>query len=140
MTVHKFPVRVYYENTDAGSVVYHAEYLGFAERARTEMFRDHGFEHADMLKRTGIAFAVRHLDIDFQKPAVLDDLLTIESSITRIGGASMDYKQIVKREDDVLAELKVVLVCMDIASFSARRIPDEIRHGFKDLLDTRGEN
>ena len=140
MTVHKFPIRVYYENTDAGSIVYHSQYLGFAERARTEMFRDHGFEHADMLKRTGIAFAVRHVEMDFQKPAVLDDLIHIDSSITRIGGASMDYRQIVKRGDEVLVKLKVVLVCMDVQSFSARRIPDEIRHGFKDLLNTQDED
>lgn len=136
MTVHKLPIRVYYEDTDAGSVVYHARYLVFAERARTEMLRDHGFEHAELLKKNGIAFAVRHIEIDYQKPAVLDDLLMVETWITRIGGASFDLQHRVLRDNTVIADIKVVLVCMILPHMTATRLPEDIRNLFQHLLPT----
>lgn len=139
MTVHQLPVRVYYEDTDAGSVVYHARYLGFAERARTEMLRDGGYVHSELLKEKGIAFAVRHLDIDFKKAATLDDLLMIESKVVRIGGASFDVAQTIKRDGDVIADLKVVLVCMDVETLSARRLPEEIRTLFEGMIKDKEE-
>ncbi|HYE52172.1 MAG TPA: YbgC/FadM family acyl-CoA thioesterase [Azospirillaceae bacterium] len=93
---HVLPVRVYFEDTDAGGIVYHANYLRFAERARTEMMRALGVPHVDMV-RDGVAFAVRRCEIDFRKPARLEDALEVRTRITDIGGATLDAEQIVRR-------------------------------------------
>jgi len=132
--IHTHSVRVYYENTDTGGIVYHADYLGFAERARTEMLRAHGFEHAQLLKETGVAFAIRHIDIDYKRSSVLDDMLDIETTLTRMGGASFDMKQVFKHNGEAIVEMKVVLVCMDTTSLSATRIPEYLRTLFGKLL------
>ncbi len=130
---HRYQVRAYYDHTDAGGVVYHAEYLGFAEQARTEMLREAGYPHADMQKNDNRAFVVRHIDIDYQNPAMLDDVLTIESDVVRVGGASCDIRQIVKRGDQVICVLTVVLVCLELESFTAFRIPSGLRSHLKSV-------
>ena len=124
--VHELPVRVYYEDTDAGGVVYHASYIRYAERGRTEMMRSHGFAHADMLAKTGIGFAVVSLKADYRQPARLDDLLTVKTYIARLGGASMDMRQVIYRNNDVITDLTVTLVCID-PSFKAVRLPQAVR-------------
>src|SRR5262249_19258454 len=88
---HVFPVRVYYEDTDAAGIVYYANYLKFAERARTEMLRAHGFEHGGI--GAGLAFAVRSCAVDYLRPARLDDALEVRTRITRVGGASLEADQ-----------------------------------------------
>lgn len=123
---HRHAVRVYFEDTDAGGVVYHAAYLRFAERARTEMMRDLGKSHADMIADTGALFAVRRCTMDFLKPARLDDLLEIETSIVEVGGATMDLRQRVLRDSEELVRLDVRLACMNQAG-RATRIPAVIR-------------
>ena len=124
--VHELPVRVYYEDTDAGGVVSHASYIRFAERGRTEMLRDHGIVHAQMLKETGIGFVVAALKADYRQPAQLDDLLTVRSWIARIGGASMDMAQHIYRNSDLIAELTITLVCID-QNLKAVRLPANVR-------------
>ncbi|MFV3127835.1 YbgC/FadM family acyl-CoA thioesterase [Niveispirillum sp. KHB5.9] len=94
---HVFPTRVYYEDTDAGGIVYHANYLRFAERARNEMLRLAGFPHAAMVAETGMALTVRRCDIDFRQPARLDDALVIVTRIVDIGAATLDIEQDVCR-------------------------------------------
>lgn len=126
MTTHDLPIRVYYEDTDAGGIVYHASYIRFAERGRTEMLRDGGFTHADMFKTTGIGFAVASLKIDFRAPAKLDDLLVVKSHISRLGGASMDMEQKIYKNEELIAELTVTLVCID-KQLKAVRLPAEVR-------------
>lgn len=126
MTPHELKIRVYYEDTDAGGVVYHARYLAFAERGRTEMLRAAGFEHAPLLSEGGIAFAVVAADLQYKAPAKLDDELTIKSEIVRLGGASMEIKQGIFCADRLLTEIKVTLVCVDSA-FKAVRLPQEMR-------------
>ena len=96
-TSHVFPTRVYYEDTDAGGIVYHANYLRFAERARNEMLRLSGFPHAAMVAETGTALAVRRCDIDFRQPARLDDALEVVTRIVDIGAATLDIEQDVRR-------------------------------------------
>ncbi len=91
--VHRLPVRVYYEDTDAGGIVYHANHLKFAERARTEMLRCLGLDHGAMRERFGLAFAVRRCVVDYLAPARLDDALLIETRLVRLGGASLDLEQ-----------------------------------------------
>jgi len=139
MTTHKLPIRIYYEDTDAGSVVYHASYLRFAERGRSEMLRDMGYDHARLLKEKAIGFVDRNLEIDYLRPAVLDDLLEVHSSVTRIGGASFDLQQTVFRGDEMIADIKVVLVCMDTKTFNAARLPEDMRTLFKKNLSQEGE-
>ncbi|MFV3075858.1 YbgC/FadM family acyl-CoA thioesterase [Niveispirillum fermenti] len=96
---HIYPVRVYYEDTDAGGIVYHANYLRFAERARNEMLRLAGFPHAAMVADTGVALAVRRCSIDFRQPARLDDALEVLTRIVDIGAATVDIEQDVLRSE-----------------------------------------
>jgi len=124
--VHRAAFRVYFEDTDAGGIVYYANYLKFAERARTEMLRDLGISHADMMKRDGLVLVVKRCEIDYRKSARLDDLLTVETELVKLGGASVDLRQRVLRGGDVLAELKVLVVCIRLDGRPAR-IPEYVR-------------
>ena len=130
MSGHQLKIRVYYEDTDAAGIVYHASYLRFAERGRTEMLRDAGFDHAQILKESGIAFAVVAMTIDYNAPAKLDDLLVVKSKITKVGGASMEMQQDIYSEDRLITEMKITLVCID-SKFKAVRLPAEIRKIFE---------
>jgi len=119
---HACPIRVYYEDTDAGGVVYHSNYLNFAERARTEMLRDSGFEHANLLHEEGIGFAVRRLNIDYNSPARLDEHLIVYTQVISLSGVRITMKQDIIREDNVLAEVEVELVCVSPEG-KATRLP-----------------
>lgn len=99
MTTHHLPIRVYYEDTDAAGIVYHANYLRFAERGRTQMLRAAGFEHASILKETGTAFTVISMQINFKSPAKLDELLDVQTRIVSTGGASFEMAQGIFRGD-----------------------------------------
>ena len=106
-----FPARVYYEDTDAGGIVYYANYLKFAERARTEFVRALGMSQQENLaaeERAG--FVVRSLNADYKAPAVLDDLLTVSCEVTELGGASAVMHQEILRGDEVLVSLDVKVV------------------------------
>jgi acyl-CoA thioester hydrolase len=125
---HSFPVRVYYEDTDFSGVVYHASYLRFMERGRTEMLRGldvhQGEIHAgDPAVRFG--FAVRAMTIDFLKPARMDDLLAIETSPVAIKGASLELDQRILRGDDLLVTARIRIAC--VADGRPARIPAGIR-------------
>lgn len=127
---HKLPIRVYYEDTDAGGIVYHASYLRFAERGRTEYLRALGFDHPKLLAEQKLGFAVVHLEIDYKLPAKLDDLLTVHSSVTRTGGASFDMKQIILRGAQTICEINLTLVCID-QNLKAVKLPESLRELFK---------
>ena len=120
-------VRIYYEDTDAGGVVYHANYIKYMERARTEFFRSRGFFVAELAKN-GFVFPVIRLEIDFKAPALHDDLLTVATSSIRIGGSSVTLKQTIVRSSDgkLLVEGFVTLACIS-PLLKARRIPLHIR-------------
>lgn len=126
MTIHKFPLRVYYEDTDAGGIVYHANYLNFAERARTEFIRDCGLTNSDIRNEYGVIIVVRHIDINYTSPAHLEDSLVVESEIVEVGRTSFLMKQVVKREDHPLATLMVKLVCIDVETRKAIRVPEKL--------------
>ena len=127
--MHHFQTRVYYENTDAAGIVYHADYLCFAERARTEMLRDAGFEHAKLKEQTGIAFAVRNLSISFDSAARLDDLLTIQTVITKMTAVRMYMEQKIYRDDILMTQLAVELVCIN-QNNHATRLPKDVIETF----------
>ena len=118
--IHIYPVRVYYEDTDAAGIVYYANYLKYAERARTEMLRDLGTENARLMKTKGLAFAVRRCGVDFFKLARLDDLLSVETRLIDIGGASVVADQRVKRDNAELVRMELKLACLSLDGRSAR--------------------
>lgn len=123
---HVFPVRVYYEDTDAGGVVYHSNYLCFAERARTELLRGFGIDHTSLLADDGLVFAVRRCEAEFVKPARLDDALEVRTRCTEASGASFWLEQLVQRAGETLVEMKVRLVCLK-ADGRPARIPETLR-------------
>lgn len=142
--VHHFPVRVYYAETDAGGVVYHASYFHFLERARTEMMREAGFNHAEITHETGGAFVMVEANLKFRAPARLDDLLIIASDITHMGGASLKVRQNVLKQvatgESVLLEGDIALVYVSLADFKPLRIPQELRDALEPYLQTKEEN
>lgn len=124
----RFNVRVYYEDTDAGGVVYHARYLHFMERARTEWLRALGFEQDRLRADHGVIFAVRRMDIAFLHPARFNDLLQVETSITGHGRASLDFAQLVVQTDAAqpCCRAAVNIACLDAERLRPARIPEDI--------------
>jgi len=130
---HITPVRIYYEDTDAAGIVYYANYLRFAERARTEMMRDlSGGLYARMLA-DGMAFVVRRCAVDYASPAKLDDLVEVHSRVLHVGGASLSAEQIVRRDGERLVEMEVKLGCVGPEGKPAR-IPVELRAAIEKYL------
>jgi acyl-CoA thioester hydrolase len=123
---HSFPIRVYYEDTDAGGIVYYANYLKFAERARTEALRQAGIEQSRLRDAHDIAFVVRRAEIDFLKPARLDDCLTIASRLTDISKVSMQLEQTILRGDEILVKLAVKLAVIG-KDLRLAKLPDDIK-------------
>ena len=107
-------LRVYYADTDAGGIVYHASYIVFCERGRTEFLRELGFDHGDLLASHGMAFVVRHIDAHYLAPSRLDDWLEVRTSIHELGRTRIVMAQSVARGDKVLFEMKVTLVCVGL--------------------------
>jgi acyl-CoA thioester hydrolase len=108
---HRFPVRVYYEDTDFSGNVYHAAYLHFFERGRTEFLRAEGIHHSELIEE-GIAFAVRSMEIDFPRAAHIDDELVVDTAVLEISGARMTLDQSIERGDELVARAKVVVVAI----------------------------
>jgi acyl-CoA thioester hydrolase len=127
--VHRLKLRVYYEDTDAAGIVYYANYLRFAERARTELVRSLGVEQEKLRRETGLVFAVRRCCADYRAPARLDDLLVVETRIARLGGASVGLDQRVCRDAQELVRLEIDIVCLGAAGRPAR-LPREIAAAF----------
>lgn len=120
------PVRVYYEDTDAGGVVYYANYFRFMERARTEWLRGLGFEQDELARDPGVLFAVRTAKLEFLKPARFNDLLEATVEIRERGRASLTFGQRVQRGDEVLCEGEVRVACLEAKSFAPCPIPPTI--------------
>jgi acyl-CoA thioester hydrolase len=118
-------VRVYYEDTDFSGRVYHASYLRFLERGRTEWLRRRGFAHRELADASGVAFAVRSLKIEFLAPALMDDLLTVETSLAKARGASIDFHQRVLRDDKELVTAEVTVAA--VRGERPARIPEDLR-------------
>lgn len=123
---HVFPVRVYYEDTDAAGIVYYANYLKFAERARTEWLRAKGVGQRDLSEQEGVAFAVRRVSVEYLMPARLDDALEVRTRIVAVRGASLDGEQEIFRDGQVLARLALTLACVAHTGRPAR-LPEVVR-------------
>lgn len=126
-TTFHWPVRVYFQDTDAGGVVYHANYVNFMERARTEWLRTFGYSNAGMMTELGVVFVVRSMKLDYLKPAILDDLLSVTAQVKAIGRSSITVVQTVLRGEALLTEAEVYLVCVDVKTFKPVRVPDVLR-------------
>jgi len=120
---HTYSLRVYYQDTDAGGIVYHANYLAFAERARAEAMRALGAPHVQMVTEHGVMFVVRRINLHYQRPARLDEVIRIETRITEVKGASVTLLQHFWRDSDSLAVLEVGLGCVRVPDGKAARIP-----------------
>ena len=131
---HRLPIRVYYEDTDAGGVVYYGNYLKFAERGRTELLRSLGFDNKSLLDHKGLAFVVRHIEADYLKPARLDDLLEMRTGVTEIKNTSVVMKQSLFCHDVMVFSASVILVCVDVNKMAPARFPDGLKEQFQTLL------
>jgi len=128
--VHRLPVRVYYEDTDAGGIVYHANFLRYLERGRSELLRSLGIDHASAWTSgpagERVGFAVRRIELDFEAPAMLDDALIVESTVVAVGAAYVDAGQCVCRAGRVIARARLRVALVD-AGGRPRRLPEDWR-------------
>ncbi|MGX5671656.1 tol-pal system-associated acyl-CoA thioesterase [Thermomonas fusca] len=131
-----WPVRVYWEDTDAGGVVYHAQYLAFMERARSEWLRGLGL-HQDAMKRDAdLVFVVRAMDVDFRAPARLDDQLSVSVRLLECRGASLVLAQRIERDGALLVAASVKIAALRASSFRPCPLPDSLSSKLKPLLET----
>ena len=121
-----FPIRIYYEDTDAGGIVYYANYLRYAERARTEFLRHLGINQEEMLKQEGKGFVVRDCHISYKSPAKLDDALNVTCKVTEIKGASLKMEQKLYKGDSILCEIEITLVFLSLPAMRPSKISPEI--------------
>ncbi len=124
---HAFPIRAYFEDTDAGGIVYHATYLRWAERARTEALRAIDLPHSMMMERHHSLLVVRRIEVEYWRPARLDDLVTVMTRPLRLRAAMISLEQRVMLGDALLATLMVDLACLDTESMRPVRIPEPWR-------------
>jgi len=127
----EWPVRVYYEDTDAGGIVFYANYLKFFERARTEWLRACGIDQQRLADSNGIVFVVRRTSVDYSSPARLDDVIRVVSRIERLGRASVDFHQEAWRDGVLLASGDIRIASVNLASVRPAAIPDAVLDGLK---------
>jgi acyl-CoA thioester hydrolase len=121
-----FGVRVYYEDTDAGGVVYFANYLRFMERARTEWLRQLGFDQSELREHQGILFVVRGVEATYHRPARLDDALTVQSRLSSLSRVALRFEQSVERDGEVLVNGSSDVICVGATSLRPCRMPDSL--------------
>lgn len=131
--LYTLPVRVYFQDTDAGGVVYHASYVNFLERARTEWMRErYGHTNGGLMKEFGVVFVVRSMKLDYLRPALLDDLLAVSAQIKEIGRSRVTLHQSVARGKEILVEAEIHLVCVTVDGFKPVAVPDVLRDQWKE--------
>jgi acyl-CoA thioester hydrolase len=127
----KIPVRVYYQDTDAGGVVFHAQYLAFMERARTELLNEAGIDLARFAERHGLLFLVHELRVKYHQPAGLNDMLSVGAEVVKLGRASLVFRQRVERAGTLLVEADVTLALVERARMKPARIPEELEQALR---------
>ena len=128
-----WPVRVYYEDTDAAGIVYHANYLKFMERARTEWLRALGYEQDRIAADFGVVFVIRNVTLDFIAPARFNDALIVKTSVRRVGRATMEFMQIVAdAAGRALCSAEVRVGCVDVATLAPRAMPPQLFSRIRD--------
>lgn len=135
----RWQVRVYYEDTDAGGIVYYANYLKFFERCRTEWLRSIGAGQRELAERHRVQFVVAALALEYRRPARLDDLLDLDMHVLRPGRVSFEFAQTARRADEPLASLRIKVGCIDAVSFAPRALPDFIAAAFAPTPSRRAD-
>jgi len=125
--VFSWPIRIYYQHTDAGGMVFHANYFSFMECARTELLQSLGFDLGAIARRDRVLFVVHSAQIAYHRPALLNDALTVTARVTRVGLARLEFEQAVKREEEVLASAALTLACVSADSHRPVPVPEAIR-------------
>ena len=125
--VYSFPVRVYFENTDAGGVVYHGEYFKFLERARTEWLRHLGFDHQALARDHRVVFVVTSAASEFSRPARLDDTVAVSVRLESLGKVRCIFVQEIRRDDEVLVAARITVACVTGEAFKPVEIPAALR-------------
>ena len=128
--IFTWPQRVYYQHTDAGGMVFHANYLSFMENARTEMLQAAKIDLGKLLREDGVCFVVHSANIQFRKPALLNDLLTTTARIEKAGRARLVFDQEVRRGDELLVEANITIACVDAKTYKPIPLPAAIREKF----------
>jgi len=124
---HELPIRIYYEDTDAGGIVYHASHIRFCERGRTEFLRDGGWTNSEIAETLGVLFVVRHMDVNYLKPCYLDDMLKLKTSVIKVKNTSFIMKHDLYRDEERVFTMDVVLACIT-KSANLVKIPEDIRN------------
>ncbi len=127
MKEFSWTIRVYYEDTDAAGVVYHSNYLKYMERARTEWLRAIGFSQQVLREETGAIIVISKLDMKFIKPAKLDDLLEVKSTLIKASGASLLFDQSIEKSQEKLCAARVKGVCLNALTFKPQRLPAALK-------------
>lgn len=125
--IFNWPVRVYYEDTDAGGVVFYANYLKFYERARTEMLRDMGFEQDELIAQEVVIFVVRSVQVDYLKPAKFNNMLDVSAQLSLIKSASLTFEQTIMCEGELLSKATIRIACLDANSMRPKLIPNLLK-------------
>ena len=125
--IHHWPIRIYYEDTDSGGVVYHSNYLKFMERARTEWLRDFEIDQKALKDNLNLMFVVHEIDIKFIRPAVFNDVIEVQTKLEKLGSVKIELEQKIFRSSELLIESRVVVASVNSISMKPMRIPNEIK-------------
>ena len=125
--IHHWPIRIYYEDTDSGGVVYHSNYLKFMERARTEWLRDFEIDQKTLKDNLNLMFVVHEIDIKFSRPAVFNDEIEVQTKLEKLGSVKIELEQKIFRSSEILIESRVVVASVNSMSMKPMRIPNEIK-------------
>jgi acyl-CoA thioester hydrolase len=128
-----FPVRIYFEDTDSGGVVYHSNYLKFMERARTEWLRSVGIDQHHLKYHAQIMFVVHRIDIQYKLPARFNDDLVVKSELLEIGSSKIEFRQMIYRDEEMLIDANVDIACIDSEKFKPVRIPSTVKQTMESL-------
>lgn len=131
---HQIDYRVYYEDTDAGGVMYHANHIKFCERGRTEFLRSLNMQNSDLHAENGVLFVVRHIEADYFRPARLDDLLSVKTALLTVKNTSFLMQQDLIKNGEILFSMKVLLVTVNMDG-KPTALPDDVKNLFKECLE-----
>lgn len=134
---HKIDIRVYYEDTDAGGIVYHSNFLNFCERARCELLRDMGHQVTDVEKDFGLMFVIKHADVEYILPGKLDDALQVVTSVAEMKNTSFKMNHVIEKAGKALCKILITVVCVDTKTIKPVRLPDILRTKFEPYLERK---
>ena len=132
---HTTDIRVYYEDTDACGIVYHANFVNFAERARCELLRHVGHPASQVEEEFGIMFIIKHIDVNYIAPAKLDDALQVATSVAEMNNSSFKMRQNIRKDGADICKIMITVVCVDMEKVKPVRLPDILRNAFAPYLE-----